>query len=66
MYHFSEWSGDREPIWDASVSGMEDVSHPASAGKCHNKGTSVVLLPGKRSVTPKKLKIYRYAGGYYE
>lgn len=33
---------------------------------CHNKGTSVVLLPEKRSVTPKKLKIYRYAGGYYE
>lgn len=33
---------------------------------CHNKGTSVVLLPEKRSVTQKKLKIYRYAGGYYE
>lgn len=32
---------------------------------CHNKGASVVLLPGKSSVTPKKLQIYRYAGGYY-
>lgn len=32
---------------------------------CHNKGSRAILLPEKKSKSVEKLKIYKYAGGYY-
>ena len=33
---------------------------------CHCSGTRVMLLPDKKSVSIKKIKIYKYAGGYFK
>lgn len=33
---------------------------------CHNNGTRVMLLPDKKSVAIKKIKIYKYTGGYFK
>ena len=33
---------------------------------CHCNGTGVILLPDKKSVSIKKVKIYKYAGGYFK
>ena len=33
---------------------------------CHCNGTRVMLLPDKKSASIKKVKIYRYAGGYFK
>lgn len=33
---------------------------------CHCNGARVMLLPDKKSVSIKKIKIYRYAGGYFK
>ena len=33
---------------------------------CHCNGTRVMLLPDKKSVPIKKIKIYKYAGGYFK
>ena len=32
---------------------------------CHNNGTRVILLPSRRSVSVKKLKIHHFSGGYF-
>lgn len=33
---------------------------------CQHYGQYVVLLPGKKSVSTKKIAIYKYSGGYFE
>ena len=33
---------------------------------CHNNGTRAILLPSRRSVSVKKLKIHHFSGGYFE
>ena len=33
---------------------------------CHCNGTRVILLPDKKTATIKKVKIYKYAGGYFK
>ena len=33
---------------------------------CHCNGTRVVLLPDKKTAAIKKVKIYKYAGGYFK
>lgn len=33
---------------------------------CHCSGTRAMLLPDKKSVSIKKIKIYKYAGGYFK
>ena len=32
---------------------------------CHNNGTRAILLPLKKSVSIKKLKVHRFSGGYF-
>lgn len=33
---------------------------------CQSNGTRVILLSDKKSVAVKKVKIYKYAGGYFK
>ena len=33
---------------------------------CHCNGARVMILPDKKSVSIKKIKIYKYAGGYFK
>ena len=32
---------------------------------CHSNGTRAILLPSKKSVSVKKLKIHHFSGGYF-
>lgn len=41
-------------------------SRKREATGCHCSGTRVMLLPDKKSVSIKKIKIYKYAGGYFK
>ena len=33
---------------------------------CHHGGTRIIILPDKKSVSIKKVTIYKYAGGYFK
>ena len=54
----------RYPIQPHDIVACDEKKYETSG--CHCNGTRAILLPSKRSVSVKKLKIHHFSGGYFE
>ena len=54
----------RYPIQTHAIVVCDEKKYETS--RCHCNGTRAILLPSKRSVSVKKLKIHHFSGGYFE
>ena len=54
----------RYPIQPHDIVVCDEKKYKTSG--CHCNGTRAILLPSRRSVSVKKLKIHHFSGGYFE